>query len=33
MPPCAMWQPVTACGERITVMVNAGLREDMPNVR
>ncbi len=25
-------QPVTACGERITVMVNAGLREDMPNV-
>lgn len=25
-------QPVTACGERITLMVNAGLREDMPNV-
>jgi phosphotransferase system, enzyme I, PtsP len=25
-------EPVTACGERITVMVNAGLRDDMPNV-
>jgi phosphotransferase system enzyme I (PtsP) len=26
-------EPVTACGERITVMVNAGLRDDMPNVQ
>ena len=24
--------PITACGTRITVMVNAGLREDMPNL-
>ena len=24
--------PTTACGTRITVMVNAGLREDMPNL-
>jgi phosphotransferase system enzyme I (PtsP) len=26
-------EPVTACGTRITVMVNAGLRDDMPNVQ
>ena len=25
-------EPVTKCGTRITVMINAGLREDMPNL-